>query len=118
MVVLHSQDEGITPWSPKFIQSIPDILVTLEEYVQIRHSKDCTNVRALLEGFDNEEELSKIVNGSLLLQMVKDDRVGTEREYRNTRNVEVQALEEFGNMHGRLNEIDSTLRSLLRRHAR
>lgn len=79
--------------------------------------KDCTNVRALLDEFDNEEELSRTVNGSLLLQMVKDDCVGTEREYKNTHSVEVQAIEEFGNMRGRLKEMDSTLRTLLRKHA-
>jgi hypothetical protein len=113
--------------------------------------------RALLDEFDNEEELSNTQNRSLLLQMIKvydsfnmysivsakvlcnrwmmmlsegnsypthsndfvfieDDDVGSEREYMNTRNVHVQMLEEFNDVHKQLNQMDSTLRSLLNRH--
>jgi hypothetical protein len=49
---------------------------------------------------------------------LQDEKVGTERAYRDARDVHVQTIDEFADFSGRLNRMDYTLRGLLSRRTR
>ncbi|KAG0568170.1 hypothetical protein M758_7G188500 [Ceratodon purpureus] len=113
-VVLLLHKEEVFRWGAKFDEAVRQVWVMMEEYIRVRYDKDCTNLRALMEDFEDEKELSTSENGSLLLQLIKDDEQGTEHLYKQAHNVQLESTDIFDQFRRRLNRMDSNLGNLLK----
>jgi hypothetical protein len=48
------QNRRAVPWGTKFDAAIREVWAMMEEYVWVRHGKDCTNLRSVISGLRDE----------------------------------------------------------------